>query len=472
MDDPVLTSRVEALRNNLNVVRENLQSQGWATAHDPQGGRAELLSEAMWGGLNSTLILEINRHVTTLKHLETALAAAPDGDQAAVREAWNRYAKILGESNDLLRECLEIIGTLAIRTRNLDRHMLYVADELIQDCMMLTRGDPNYYLFVHGVGETISKTRARIIRLRFPEWTIWDLPLAAHELGRVAVAGILGVERDEEDPTLQTLTTFVAEQREALIAVDPELQKASQAGGAAADEAARAAAAEASRAAQGRVRILLADAIATYTMGPAYACSAIMLRLDPTVVAQRGQPSDRQRAHVILSMLRAMNEEAKLPKPYSDVILMLEAAWKDTADRSNPAGALAPPYAGYLEALVKSFLGKVTYLILNVTAGFPHGAGNDGWRKAQEWAGAWGEQWKKETKLVAPTEAGGKLRDVLNATWLCRLNNQGLPADTSRALQRELTAAAETLCKAIIEAKRAGPGSAGTRGGERRGQQP
>lgn len=446
MDDPVLTSRIEALQNNLKVVATNLESGVWQMQHDPQNERAELMGESLlWVGLNTHLVRELNRHARALEGAAKQLADAPSGDTATVAKAWDAYGKTLRESKDLLRECLEIIGTLAIRTRNLDNRILYVADELIRDCMTLSTGDLQYYLHVHGMGDTFSKTRGRIIRLRFPDWTIWDLPLAAHELGRVVVAEIVDEEKREEEAELHFLTTFADEQRKALLAIDPDL--------------AAAAPADLDRWAQTRVRILLADAFATYTMGPAYACSAIILRLSPGIGAERDQPSDVQRAHVILSVLRVMNEKVRVSPPYGGVIAKLEQAWKDTVDRSRPGAApLSQEYAAYLDELAKTFVDKIADQILNRTAEYPFRAGGDGWQKAREWAEAWTDQWTRRQPLEAPTDLGGKLRDVLNATWLCRLEMHGSPGEMSRA-HSDFATAAHNLCKNIIAARSAGGGA-------------
>lgn len=442
MDDPVLMSRLEALRNNLNVVAENLDSKAWQPEQSRLDSRAELLGESsLWTGLETTLIKEIRKHLAELTKVEKDLVKAPPLDHAAVSAAWVRYAKTLGDSQGLLRECLEIIGTLAIRTKDLDHKILYVADELIRDCMTLSTGDPHYYLLVHSLGATFSKTRARIIRLRFPEWTIWDLPLVAHELGQVAITEIL-VREQAEDETLRTLTRFLANQQDSLVASDPDLNKKHQAAGEQATEA--------ERWAQNRVRVFLADAFATYTLGPAYACSAIMLRLSPSAVAQPDVPSDSQRGHVIMSMLRWMNDKAPIPKPYSDVIAHLDKAWQNTFDRSNPGSKPGPNQQAHLEQLAEVF-----YLTLNGTAMYPHQAPRDGWRKAQEWSGAWLDQWRKNLPLKVPVDAVGKLRDVLNATWLCRLEIDESPAVKNRA-HLELALAAKNLSNVIIQARTGG----------------
>lgn len=440
MDDPVLMSRIEALRNRLDVVSANLDSAAWQRKPAGATTRAELLgASALWTGLESTLNKPIRNLQLDLDDVEDGLCAAAQDDQAAAAAAWQRYTEILGHSQEILRECLEIIGTLAIREKDMDHQILYVADELVLDCLTSSTGDPYYYLLVHGLSDTFSKTRARIIRLRFPEWTLWDLPLAAHELGHVVIGAILAKEKENE-ASLRLLTPFLHKQRDLLVAQDVALLDLHRAPGGAL---------EAERYAEGRVRVLLADAFATYTIGPAYACSAIMLRLSPAVAAQRDTPSDAQRAQVVLSMLRWMNAHAPgISRPYTDIIGKLEANWATTLGRGRADGSPGEDEP-YLDRLAGMFA-EMCPRILNVTAMYPHAARNEGFARAREWAGAWLEQWQEGRELDLPRERAGKLRDVLNATWLCRLSLGEHGPDGARRAHAALGKVGQALCAVIL----------------------
>lgn len=440
MDDPVLMSRLGALRNNLNVVSTNLASKAWLPDQSRGDARAELQADMLWNGLETALVTEIRARVAQVEKIEKDVTSAQPTDQAAMSAAWVRYSKLLAGSEDLLRECLEIIGTLAIRSKDLDHKILFIADELIRDCMMLSTGDGAYYLHVPSVREAISKTRARIIRV-FPEWAIWDLPLASHDLGHVAINGILARENGQ-DEELQQMTPFINKERDSLVAMDAEL-----------NAALHNANDDAKRWATGRVRVLLADAFATYTMGPAYACAAIMLRLNPSVSASRDLPSDTQRAHVILGMLRWMNADAPMPHPYTDVVEQLDGAWQNTVQRSNPASELTAAYKAYLDQLAQEFGREVSWRTLNGTAKYPYKPANEGWTKAQEWAALWREQWQNNRALGVPDNPTGKLRDVLNAAWLCRL---GLGANDSARAQAQVAQVGQELCNALLKARAAG----------------
>jgi hypothetical protein len=86
-----------------------------------------------------------------------------------------------------------------------------------------------------------------------------------------------------------------------------------------------------------RIRTYLADAFATYVMGPAYACACLLIKLDPTAVEEpeQNQGWDRVRAAVVLSTLD------KISPPFqshlSDIILTLRDSWETALTQLGPA---------------------------------------------------------------------------------------------------------------------------------------
>lgn len=344
------------------------------------------------------------------------------GAAPALKEAWAQYAQIHQVSQTYLRECLEITGSLAIRNKELDSRIFYIADALIRSCLQISGADSSYYVMVHGVEDTLSRTRTRIIRLRFSEWTLWDLPLAAHELGHVVIMQQLIEETRPDYEETRKLTNFRDLLRTSLLEREHEL----------AEKAAETWAAT-------RVRVLLADAFATYIMGPAYASAAIMLRLNPAFPAQRDRPSDVDRAEVILSVLRALNDRAGIPKPYTDVITALQQAWQSAATQAADTVVLDTPTSAWLSELAAEFVRTVAPAFLYNGAIYPDG----GWTTAQQWAAAWQDRRKRNADLRVP-EPEGKLRDVLNAVWLYRLQQ---PLDD----HREVGTVGQKLCTEIIE---------------------
>jgi hypothetical protein len=411
MKDPVLNARIRSLWDDLALVKKNLEKVAWRNEQQADS-RAEMDVDSFWIGLETTLVKDIERQQAALEKIGREVFEAGDGNEAVINSAWTRYNKVLQVSRELLRECLEIIGALAIRNKDLDKRIWYIADELIRECLILSTGSEEYYLSIHGMQDTFTKTRSRILRLRFPEWTIWDLPLAAHELGHVVVWDILEDEKDDDEDE-RILTEFVNTHSDALIPVDEELTRMNQEGGSKAEDA--------KRWAEKRVHEFLADAFATYTMGPAYACSAILLRLNPGMAAQEGTPSDAQRAHVILSMLEWANSSLPLVDPYEKVIKELRGYWYETLSRVNPNGKLSAACETRLSELSSDFGKKAGRETLRKTALYPQTGDREGWIRAQAWAKEWLD---KLTANEAPENqpvTSENLRDVLNATWFCRL---------------------------------------------------
>jgi hypothetical protein len=428
MEDRVLVARLDALLDSLHRVSNELQESTWAGAT-----RSEMLEESLWRGLETTLIKQINNITDELKRRKATIGA----DDAALSAAWTGYLKILGKSRTILQECLEVIGTLAIRNKDLDKRILYMADELIRSCLKLTTGDEYRYLTTHGMEGTFTKTSARIIRLRFPDWTIWDLPLAAHELGHVLV----NQRRDEEkacDEENRVYEPFVMKQRDSLVEHDLELTKTTS------DISAK-------QWAEARVHEFLAEGFATYTMGPAYASSAILLRLDPAVNAKEGQPSHAQRAYLILSMLGWMSATSKLQDPFSVIIGRLRKDWDTVMNHVNSTGKPSRADETWLEGLVQALGGELWKKDLRGTAMYPLTGDRQGWTRAGSLAANWKTQLDQSQELVCPDDFPGSMRDVLNAAWLCRLQIEGSSEDQASKFNK-LAKVGQDLCHEIIDA--------------------
>lgn len=450
MNDPVLVARLRALWDDLDFVSDRLRKSAWPS--DQTATRAEMLVDSLWIGLEMTLGKEIELQKRAMERIERDVTQPTINDPAVLAAAWTRYAKVFQESQSVLRECLEIIGSLAIRNQDLDKRIWYVADQLIRECLVLSTGNQHYYLLVHGMEDTFIKTRSRILRLRFPEWTIWDLPLAAHELGHVIISENLELEKNKSEDR-RILEPFVQNLRDSLVGLDPEWNVQNQAGGKKAEET--------ERWAEDRVHEFLADAFATYTMGPAYACSAILLRLNPSLGASDGRPSDAQRAHVILSMLAWANTLWPLAPPYREVIEELQGYWNETLKRVNPHGKLTSEYEDWLKQLAEAFGKDAGPNSLRRSALYPSKEEREGWLRAQNWALEWMAQLQSNNNFNEPNTSSENLRDVLNAAWFCRLQiiktmRQGDINQQIRSL-KDLQEVGQKLCNTIMVSKDRGP---------------
>lgn len=241
--------------------------------------------------------------ISQIKSLREKLAEIAAGNQPedgrssgeVVAEAWEAYGKVLdAEAGRLFTEYVDLLGGLALRDAGLDEGICQMADELIRRCSMVGGRDPIWYsMTVPARREAMEETLARIIRLGFPEWTIWAVPLGAVEFGHVVVKqnavdlGVPEATNGEPDP----------------------------------DSVARA--------------HFLADTFATYALGPAYACAAILLRFNPLhgYEVRDRRPPDAKRAYVVFETLERMNEVGGY---YTDLITRLRKPWDAVLARLNP----------------------------------------------------------------------------------------------------------------------------------------
>lgn len=445
MEDPVLSSRLDALRTSLELVRDNLDSKTWqshvppqpeATGGSPHRLRSDLLGDPLlWGDLELTLRVQIERRIGALKDWQQQIAAARPDDDTTLSAAWTNYRRILHESEGLLRECLEILGTLAMRHKDVDRRSLDIAEQLILDCVGISSNKREYHLLIPCLTDAITQARARVIRLRFPEWTIWDLPLLAHDAGRVAIRVTKTSERDNS-PEDRELTRFLSNQADALLQQDPQLKQMVQPDGTGA--------AQAQECALKRAEVLLADAYAALAIGPAYGFSAIRLRLSPTASGV-DVPPDTYRAEILLCMLEWMSKDSG--GQYADSVGRLREEWNATLARLGPVPPLDQVPVNYLRQYAASFV-NIYQEFFRRQLKYPFETVDVGWKRALEWSNGWRKQIDAGEPLTVPGNYRVEnLRDVLNATWHCRVYAQSETHGNNAALAR----VGKDLAAAIID---------------------
>lgn len=116
-------------------------------------------------------------------------------DKADLRKAWQVY----GEARSrllpaLANDLLAAIGGFYLRDHRLDDAGVAVgrnegpsfatlAESLVRDDLMGRTGERDYPVLI--VGEERPEVSGAVIRLRFPAWDIWNLPLTAHEYGYI-----------------------------------------------------------------------------------------------------------------------------------------------------------------------------------------------------------------------------------------------------------------------------------------------
>jgi hypothetical protein len=352
--------------------------------------------------------------------------------------AWRRYTKIQAESEDIFRECLELLGGLALRDRINDEHVCRFADELIKEQANAVGRMSRFTIpvLIPVLDYSLSSTLRRVATVRFPEWQLWTLPLVAHEYA----LGLL----DENGALLNFAAQLAAEAISFSPPVDGD--DADSGEGQSTSDAQVTTGADAAALRERRMRILIADAVATYTTGPAFACAALILRLSPFKTGGDGNPSDEDRAAVILGVLESMSSEK--PRPFADIASRLGEYWKESVAAARGTSAdtvdLEPPISS--KRIVRQL--KRTFFRPNI----PY-TGQE-WLQATEWGDAWKRQLEaqKEKLIVPHVQSGSHLRDALNACWYCRVETvSGLTAsENPEERVGKIADVGRALCDAII----------------------
>lgn len=276
--------------------------------------------------------------------------------------AWKALSKAEADATDyVFHESIELLGGIALRDAHLDADICDLAEALIRS-IRASATDSNV---IPGGISGMMMTIERFIRLRFPEWTIWGLPLAAHELWRVSARA-----------ELDNLVAKSLEAEGVSLIKDPTIQQC------------------------------LGDAYATYFMGPAYALAAVTLLFDPT----RAQYD--LRVHATESMLRRMDptKAGAFSESYQTLADNLASAWK--AAKQQVGTAIDPSKAEVVEKVVAALFNRLEAL------GYSHFSVAE-WKKARNWA----DKLQSDAALEEiKTSDNDDLRHALNAVWLARLD--------------------------------------------------
>jgi hypothetical protein len=399
----------------------------------------------------------------------------PPVDSEADAAAWQTYFRTQSRSDEIFRECLALLGGLALRDRITDEFVCRFADELIRECAEFV-GKPRSFA-IPAYEDTLSSTLRRVARVGFPDWHLWTLPLVAHEYSEVVLRETSLRRLVEElasadiQPLVQKLLGALNEAisninndavrdmtRELLAqAIDPELELGKLEGLASnlliLNEAAVAGLTNASvdsirdalEDAIGRVQVLVADAFATFTTGPAYACAALFLRLNPISPRRAGRPADTERAETILATLRAMNDGAA-PPPFVQVTDVLDESWHLLLASTGGTGdGLGGTPIGIDTARV---LPRIKGRILK-----PEDAAytSENWLNARGLGETWWNSIGNTTLEPAPDTPPQTLRDILNAAWWSRvLIMQNSAPDVVEKYILRITDVARKSCEIIV----------------------
>jgi hypothetical protein len=352
----------------------------------------------------ASLVNEIKKQWESLTQAREQLEC-----NASLGKCWNKFSGVRESSRPLLRECLAYLEGIFVREAGLDAGLCDIADAMLSE--LRDRVPISWERFTVLAEEEFFADLAQIIRLRFPIASIWNLPVAGHELGHFAAQAM---------ESLGTLGNYRHPFREIL---DKE------------------------GASEHEMRYLhehFADIFATFTLGPAFVCTCILARFDPETayndVSQpptQAHPAPAKRVYVMLETLQEMNAAGGgVSKPYQGIVDDLRDVWQRCLRAAGSPSSLD-------EALTKHDVVKLKqrfeYLYALLNDELP-GSRYPGWARVLELSNALMRSESARESL----KAGGAIADVLNAAWKCRLRYD------ERGLLREIAERAVAFCQEIM----------------------
>jgi hypothetical protein len=365
----VLMGRVDSLLQELDDSRGVL---------DGLEVSANLLQRA--GGSFEKLFKEERK---ALEELRSEIGA---GD---LRSLWIDLDGISQEARPLFREYLAFIEGLLVRRTAVDNGLCRIADILLDDVSRRT-GIRWGKFTILADGEAYADL-AEIIRLRFPDLSTWNVPIAAHEFGHFAAERLEdrhngGPARRPFVELLETRTVEIKRPEEASY--------------------------------EAYLHEFFADVFATYVAGPAYAFVCLLLRFNPCDANVDGvtHPSAARRAAAILRTLELIDaEEARLNRlnhPYRSVVDELRVTWAESLQSTGQTAELPDGAVAELDDVVDRFWRLISAGV-NPEGMYAAAA----WRRAQSIADGLAEGRAAGTFL----RGDETMTDIVNGAWIARL---------------------------------------------------
>jgi len=375
-----LCSQFASYADRLKVLLDELKQDLDELEHD----MVDLPDEQLLESSLESLCRSVSGKISGLR----TRANRPAGIPGAFDDLWRDYHEMLEDkARPLFAEYVDFVGGLAVRENALEDRVCQMTDVLLRELPHVTANA----LAVPARQAALSTIMKSVIKVGFPEWTVWGIPLVGHEVG-LSIA--------ENDPGIKS---HVEQQG---FKMSEALQKS-----------------------------LFADIFATYTLGPAYACAAILLRLEPHHATVEGSdPSDIDRGWLIFDVLDHLdrpgpwNDYTGQVSSYSDTVGKLRELWV------GPAGSLTPRRGGSAHGAAKhagidGFLAETLKILSESRQFHPFNRDAQGVTEKRD---RWVEAEKLVGYLLAPQEEGTSMPEfrrqdvieLLTATWRARLEHQ------------------------------------------------
>ena len=336
-----------------------------------------------------------------LSHLQKSIAQT-----GCYAGSWQQLRIVSDSCREFFKESLEFLGGAMLRNLHTKNDICKIADALLE---RLSKKTEIEWKRVTLLAESHFFTESTgLIRLPFPDYGIWNLPISVHELGH-----FIGPRISDRKGGFPFQTRLAAIERKYEEEQGSEEEMAQEIS---------------------HLREFFSDLFAVYALGPAYACSCILLNWDPQddTACQDSEthPSHAKRVHFILRALTEMSK-ATDGDPYHNFANNLGNLWQRNLTS-----------AGRITCLDQKNIPLLNYLLLelySIVDQFIPTLRYAGWNRAVELSG----EFPLKSKMAKVLARKYEIPDVLNAVWLWRLRQKA----ENKNLVRKVNLEAIALCR-------------------------
>lgn len=333
--------------------------------------------------------------------------ALDNNDAESRRETWEMYRKYQAKSDHLIEECADFIQGALARSANVDLGAAEVADDLAEYLANITEiGWSKMTIF----GEMDFTTRSSgIIRLAFPHFDVWSIPIVGHEFGHHVIEELRDATgaQDDKDREVFPVIDVVNKHKK-----DSGLKR--QWG-----------------------RELFSDFFATYSLGPAFVVSLIFGQLDAVYPHSPSatHPKSSWRAAFSLAALDRLGSGTGI-NPFATLAESVRGTWSEAMLSAGQADDVPAEELEQLNTLLDDFW---SVLVDNTPKTLQYSA----WTRAQQLslqitAAAGNRHANPPFEFLKSTDT---VRDVLNGAWRARLLGEAPTDDIAEISLRVARAA-------------------------------
>ena len=337
--------------------------------------------------VDNDLGVEVEERLTELRLIEKTVNEAEGANEEKLSKAWLAYAKWSATCVKVFKDYVDLVRGVLLRDSGLDNDLCRIADKLVEQSGKWK--DYEWGSFTIPTSDDHGDVSSlRLVRIGFPEWSVWALPLTMYEIGHLFAEINPKVRPLIDDARRRSENATEVHLANDDLTVEERARRITSAG----NEAAT------------RYETWIAEAYATAKLGPAYVWATVLLRADPT------SDVDDRRIAVMLEMLRLVEESEGVQSgtdEFKNERKRLQEEW--SAARAQVTGS------GDVVAADDSIVTIVKDVRTLITSAF----GPKAWAEALTITDQL-EAGKPTPKIAAGREVG-YLHHVLAAAWKARI---------------------------------------------------